>query len=190
MAFLELAEAARTVRRFDESVPPGREDLREMIRAASLAPCAANLQRLRFSIVTGERERERLFRGLGWAGYLEDWHGPEKGRRPSAYIIISSPAGDEKPFTKTDAGIAAAYIALAARDMGYGCCMMLSFSRDDVTEIACTPGLLPELVLALGVPAETVVLDEYAGSIRYYRDSLGRHHVPKMTPTELTAKEI
>jgi nitroreductase len=79
MVFRELAYATRSVRRFNESVPVSLEDLRDIIEAASLAPCASNLQRLRYSIVTGELEKEMLFRGLGWAGYLVDWQGPERG---------------------------------------------------------------------------------------------------------------
>lgn len=184
-----LAASARTVRRFREEMPVPREHLLKMVRAASLAPCAANLQRLRFSLITGAPGREKLFRGLGWAGYLEDWSGPEQGNRPPAYIIISSPAGDERPFTGIDAGIAGAYITLAAREMGYGCCMLLSFSREDAAEVGCTPGLKPELVLALGVPAEETVLEEFSGSIRYWRDRRGRHHVPKLSPDQLIAKE-
>jgi hypothetical protein len=37
------------------------------------------------------------------------------------------------------------------------------------------------LVLALGKPKETVVLDEVGpdGNIKYWRDSDGVHHVPK-----------
>ncbi|MEJ5365284.1 MAG: hypothetical protein WHS86_09295 [Desulfosoma sp.] len=42
-------------------------------------------------------------------------------------------------------------------------------------------------VIALGKPAETVVLEELPpnGDIRYWRDGLGRHHVPKRSLTEL-----
>jgi nitroreductase len=189
MVFRELAYATRSVRRFNESVPVSLEDLRDIIEAASLAPCASNLQRLRYSIVTGELEKEMLFRGLGWAGYLVDWQGPGEGERPRAYIVISSPAGEDRSFTGIDTGIAASYIVLAARDKGLGCCILLSFARDSVTEIACTPDVRPELVIALGVPGEEVVLERYSGSVKYYRDSAGRHHVPKIPATDLIVKE-
>jgi nitroreductase len=189
MVFRELAFATRSVRRFKESVSVSLEDLRDIIEAASLAPCASNLQRLRYSIVTGGRERDQLFRGLGWAGYLTDWQGPGEGERPRAYIVISSPAGEERSFTGIDTGIAAAYIVLAARERGLGSCILLSFSRESVAEIACTPDVRPELVIALGVPGEEIVLERYFGSAKYYRDSAGRHHVPKKAPAELIVKE-
>lgn len=189
MVFRELADAARTIRRFKGSIPVALDDLREIIGAASMAPCAANLQRLRYSIVAGRSEMDRLFNGLEWAGYLEDWKGPAEDERPAAYIVISSPAGEESPFTGIDAGIAAAYMVLAAREKGLGSCILLSFSRESVAEIACTPCLRPELVIALGVPGEEVVVDRYSGSVRYYRDSDGKHHVPKIPAADLIVKE-
>jgi nitroreductase len=103
--------------------------------------------------------------------------------------VISSPAGEDRSFTGIDTGIAASYIVLAARDKGLGCCILLSFARDSVTEIACTPDVRPELVIALGVPGEEVVLERYSGSVKYYRDSAGRHHVPKIPATDLIVKE-
>ena len=43
------------------------------------------------------------------------------------------------------------------------------------------------LVLALGYPAETVVLEEVGkdGDIRYWRDLEGVHHVPKRSVDDL-----
>jgi hypothetical protein len=47
------------------------------------------------------------------------------------------------------------------------------------------------LVLALGKPKEKVVLEEVGadGSITYYRDANGVHHVPKRSLDELTVGE-
>lgn len=190
MGFLELAGQTRSIRRFDSSVTPSRENLLAVIEAASLSPCASNLQRLRFALITSETERQRVFGGIGWAGLLTGWSGPLEEQRPTAYIVIMTPSEERKPFTGIDTGIAAAYISLAARERGLGCCMLLSFSRSDIREIACPDGLEPELVLALGFPGEEIVLERSSGSTRYYRDSEDRHHVPKMSVSELLVKEI
>ncbi len=190
MGFPDLAATARSIRRFDEGRALSVDDLHGIIEAAALAPCAGNLQRLRYSIIAGRQERQRIFRGLRWAAHLSDWNGPAEGERPSAYIVISSPSADQRAFTGIDVGIAAAYITLAARDRGIGCCMLLSFCREDVASVACGDGLMPELVLALGYPAEVVVLEKHSGSLTYFRDSMGDHHVPKLTREELTVKEI
>ena len=47
------------------------------------------------------------------------------------------------------------------------------------------------LVLALGKPNETVVIEDLGpdGDTRYYRDEKGAHHVPKRTMDELIVSE-
>ncbi len=187
MTFLELAETTRSYRRFEEARTIPREDLISMVRAAGLAPCASNLQRLRYSIITESGERDILFGSIGWAGHLKDWNGPEEGERPVAYIIIHAPE-EEKVFTGTDVGIAASYIVLEAAELGAGSCMLLSFSREAAAEVAPAPGYTPRLVIALGYPGEKVVLEKDSAETGYWRDREGIHHVPKHPVDELILK--
>jgi len=57
----------------------------------------------------------------------------------------------------------------------------MSFDPDTVKIVVGTPeGYKPVLVIALGYPAETVVLEESDGNVKYWRDSSGVHHVPKL----------
>ena len=60
-------------------------------------------------------------------------------------------------------------------------------------ELTIPEHLQIRLVVALGKPAEDVVLEdlEPGGDIRYWRDNKGVHHVPKRTLAELivTAKD-
>ena len=179
MDFSFLPEKTRSFRRFREEQRIPGADLLSIVNATRLAPSAANLQLLRFSIVNNPDECSRIFPGIRWAGYLPDWEGPSTGERPSAYVSILAP-DEEKPFTGIDTGIAAAYIVLAARDAGYGSCMILSFDREIVSEVvARTPGYSVKLVIALGVPGEEVILEQVVDGIEYWRDEDGRHHVPK-----------
>jgi len=189
MKFIELAKKTRSYRRFDEArgIPPGV--LQEIVQAAGIAPCAANLQRLRFSIVTEDNERELLCSSIGWAGYLEDWNGPLPGERPSAYMVIHAP-DDEAAYTGIDVGIAASYMTLAASDLGIGCCMILSFKPDTVDMIASAEGYRAALLLALGYPGETVVLERDCEEVRYWRSNDGVHHVPKLPHDELILNEL
>lgn len=187
MNFIELAEKTRSYRRFIENRPVTPEDLREFIEAAGLAPCASNLQRLRYSIITGESQRETLFASLGWAGYLRDWKGPEPGQRPSAYVVIHAPVED-KVFTGIDVGIAASYIVLAASAKGIASCMLLNFRHDSVDEVAPATGFCVKLVIALGYPGEEVKLERNSEKVEYWRDSAGIHHVPKHPVEKLILK--
>jgi len=179
MDFSKLPEQTRSFRRFKEEQRIPMADLFSIVNAARLAPCAANLQLLRFSIINSPDESSRIFPCIKWAGYLADWDGPSEGERPSAYVSILTP-DEEKPFTGIDTGIAAAYIVLAARDAGYGSCMILSFDRETVSDVISSPGYSVKLVIALGVPGEEVVLEPVKEGIEYWRDEDGRHHVPKL----------
>jgi len=181
MTIAELAKKARSVRRFDTSREVSRELLLGLVDAARLAPCGANLQELRYSVIDDEGRRDALFPLLRWAAYLRDWEGPAPAERPASYIVIHSPAS-ERPFTRIDAGIAAGYASLAARESGLGCCIILSFDREAASAVIGSPPETPPLlVLALGYPGEEVVLEtlEPGGSVEYWRDPEGRHHVPK-----------
>ncbi|MCD4702081.1 MAG: nitroreductase family protein [Candidatus Aegiribacteria sp.] len=185
MGIHELATANRSVRRFRQKNKISEEELLHFIDSARLAPCGANLQLLRFTPITERKHCSRIFPALKWAGYLEDWDGPEEGERPPAYVIIHTP-NEEKRHIPVDAGIAAAYMVLAARESGYGSCMIMSFDENLIEKAAGTPeGYHPFLIIALGVPGEETILEEADGDIRYYRDAKDRHHVPKLALCEL-----
>lgn len=180
MKFHDLAEANRSVRRYRENERITEQQLLTFIDAARLAPCGANLQLLRFTPVTERKHCSHIFPALKWAGYLENWNGPEEGERPPAYIIIHAPI-EERRHIPVDSGIAAAYIVLAARESGYGSCMIMSFDENLIEEAAGTPEEYhPFLVIALGMPGEETILEEADGDIKYYRDAKDRHHVPKL----------
>ncbi|NOQ21157.1 MAG: nitroreductase [Candidatus Aegiribacteria sp.] len=185
MEIHELARENRSIRRFRQEISISERDLLRFIDSARLAPCGANLQLLRFTPVTEKKHCSRIFPALKWAGYLEDWNGPEEGERPPAYIIIHAPIAGRRHIP-VDSGIAAAYIALAARESGYGSCMIMSFDENLIEEAAGTPqGYHPFLIIALGMPGEKIVLEKADGSIRYYRDAKDRHHVPKLALQEI-----
>jgi len=180
MTFADLVRATRSVRRFRQERRVSADTLLHLVDAARLAPSAANLQMLRFSIVEDRELCAEVFPALRWAGYLEDWDGPDPGERPAAYVVVHAPV-EEKRFTRVDVGIAAAYIVLQAGSRGLGACMIMSFDPDQVTAAVGSPnGYRPVLVVALGEPAEEVVLEEPSDRIEYWRDDDSVHHVPKL----------
>lgn len=171
----------RSFRRFHQEITIERRALEELIDLARLSASAANLQPLKY-IISCDREKNALiFPHLAWAGYLEDWPGPAEGERPAAYIIILGDTEVSKSFG-CDHGIAAQSILLGAAEKGLGGCMIGSVQRDQLRKALNMPSQYEILlVLALGKPKETIKIETVGpdGSIKYWRDGKGVHHVPK-----------
>ena len=177
----ELVINNRSYRRFYQDAMIDINTLRDLIDMARLTASAENKQPLKY-ILSNTTEKNRLiFAQLGWAGYLKDWEGPVEGEQPAAYIII---LGD-KDITRSfgcDHGIAAQTILLGATDMEYGGCMLGNINRKQLQNVLDIPPKYEILlVIALGKPKETVVLETVGadGDIKYRRDTLQVHHVPK-----------
>jgi len=186
----ELIRNNRTYRRFYQKVNIDRTVLEELIDLARLSSSGANLQSLKY-IISNELDKNNLiFKHLKWAGYLTNWDGPAEGEKPSAYIII---LGDKRISTNFfwDHGIASQSILLGACEKGFGGCMFGSINRDGLRESLEIPDIYEVLlVIALGKPKETVVLEELNDneSIRYWRDETGVHHVPKRNLQDIILK--
>jgi len=182
----DLVRKNRSYRRFDSSQPVSGETLKELIGLARLCPSRRNQQALRFMLVQEAHECASVFSTLSWGGYLAGWQGPEEGRRPTAYIIILGDTQRGSNFD-TDMGIAAQTIMLGAAEKGLGGCMIASIKRDPLRESLHIPEPLEILlVLAIGFPGETVVVEPMSGGeIRYWRDEKQVHHVPKRSVDEL-----
>jgi len=171
----------RSYRRFHQEVAMELETLRELVDLARLSASALNLQPLKFLLSCDPEKNALIFQHLAWAGYLKDWPGPDEGERPSAYIIILGDTEISRGFG-CDHGIAAQSILLGATDRGLGGCMIANVQRQQLSKAL---GLAPRyeilLVLALGKPKETVVIETVGptGDVKYWRDSEAVHHVPK-----------
>ena len=176
----------RYYRRFDQSVPVPMELLREMVDAARISGSAKNMQPLKYMLFNDPADCARIFPTPAWAGYLKDWPGPEEGERPTAYIVQLGDL-DLTDDWWCDDGIAAQSMMLTAVEKGFGGCIIGSVQREKLRSILSIPDRYKIIqVLALGKPAEKVVLDEVSdGDITYWRDEQGVHHVPKRSLDEL-----
>lgn len=189
MTLQQLITASRSYRSFDRSAELSREQLTAFVECARRAPSSRNLQVLKFRLVNAPAECAALLPHTRWAGLLRDLQLPPVGHEPVAYIVICSDlrlASNPAPFQR-DVGICAQTILLAATEAGFGGCMIGSFSTDGARNVLKLPEfLLPELILALGKPDETVRLTLPApdGSVAYYREN-GVHMVPKRPLDEL-----
>ncbi|MCJ7660145.1 MAG: nitroreductase family protein [Anaerolineales bacterium] len=187
----ELVYKNRSYRRFDQSHTITLETLRELIDLARHSASGNNLQPLKFILSADLEKNGKIFPHLGWAGYLKDWPGPAEGERPTAYIIILGDTEIREGFG-IDHGIAAQSIMLGAAEKGLGGCIIGSAKGEKISEALDIPARFKVLlVLALGKPAEKVVIENLGadGDIRYYRDGEDVHHVPKRTLAELIIGE-
>ena len=177
----DLIQKNRSYRRFYQDFVIEAGTLRELVDLARLSASAANMQPLKYILSCDPQKNGLIFPHLAWAGYLKDWPGPSEGERPSAYIIILEDAEISRSIG-CDHGIAAQSILLGATEKGFGGCMIASIQREKLREALEIPSRYEILlVLALGKPKETVVIETVGpdGNIKYWRDSEDNHHVPK-----------
>jgi nitroreductase len=183
----DLVLKNRSYRRFYQDIPVSLETLKELVDLARLSGSGANKQPLKYVLSCDPAMNARIFPELAWAGYLKDWPGPEAGERPAAYVII---LGD-KTVSQTfgcDHGIAAQSILLGAVELGLGGCIIGSIRKAELSRSLAIPAEYEILlVIALGKPKETVVLEAVGpdGDIRYWRDEQAIHHVPKRSLGEI-----
>jgi len=183
----ELVLKNRSTRRFHQDHEIDRQTLVALVDLARHSASGANVQPLKFFLSHDPETNQKIFPHTRWAGYLEDWDGPEEGEKPSAFILILGDKEISESFG-VDHGIAAQSIMLGAVEQGLAGCMIGSVQRvllQQVLELPDRYHIL--LVLALGKPKETVVVENLTpgGDIKYWRDAEGIHHVPKRSLEEL-----
>jgi len=187
MKFKAIVLKNRSYRRFRADGVIDKKTLLELVDLARKTPSAANKQPLKYLLSCSPDSNEKVFASLGWAGYLPDWPGPAPKERPSAYVVVllDKEISDSAGF---DCGIASQTILLGATDRGLGGCMLANVRKNHLKESFNIPDQYEiQLVIALGVPLEKVVLEEMntSGSVKYYRDEKMVHHVPKRSLEEI-----
>lgn len=184
MKIKELVKANRSYRGYDESRAVTREELLELVDCARLTASSVNQQPLCYYLAYEKETVARIQKLTKWAKGLPELELPHPGQYPTAFIVICQ---DTRVWENTarfqkDVGIAAQTMLLAATEMGLGGCMIGSFSAGGVIkELKLADYLSPLLVVAIGKPAEKIVLTEAGPGepIGYYRDENDVHYVPK-----------
>lgn len=183
----ELIEKNRCYRRFYQEEKLEKETLLELVELARLTSSGANLQPIKYVLSCEDESNNRIFPYLKWAGYLQDWDGPEEGEKPSAYMVLLL----DKQISANcfwDHGLAAQSILLGATERGLGGCMFGAFDKKGLAqELKLSEHFELLMVIALGKPRETVVLEVLgdSGDVKYWRDENRVHHVPKRRLDEL-----
>ena len=183
----DLIRRCRTCRRFHADRAVAAATLRDLVDLARLSASAANKQPVRYLLSCTADRNARIFPHLKWAGYLADWDGPPPPERPAAYVVLVTDTEVSKTARWDDA-ITAWTIVLGAAERGLGGCIIAAFDRPGLSaELNLSERYEPLLVVALGEPVETVVIEAVgpAGDIRYWRDDKQVHHVPKRSLDEV-----
>ncbi len=186
MKIKELLLENRSYRRFHQT-PIEAATLIELVELTRLCPSAANRQPLKYLPACTPEDNAKVFANLRWAGALPDWPGPAESERPTGYIIILGDTEVTDSFS-VDSGIVAQSMLLAAVERGLGGCMLGSITRNGLRKAFSIPERFAILlVVALGTPSETVVLEDAKDSknLDYWRDTADIHHVPKRPLSEL-----
>lgn len=188
-----LMMADRTVRRFEEDREVSVETLERLVELTRYCHSGRNAQPLRYVRVNAREERERVYPLLKWAGYFQDWDGPEAGERPAAYLVqcLDTKYGAN---CLCDDGLQLEAISLGMKTLGLGGCIIKAFDHITLGEIlGLGERYVARYVLALGYPAEEVRLEDMSGDedadFKYYRTEDGVHHVPKRPLGEVIIKK-
>ena len=186
----ELVEKTRSYRSFRPDTEIEESVLLELVDIARKCSAAMNTQPLKYKLVIDRSEKNALFGTTRWAGKLGIKLPPE-GHEPSAYIVIchDENIAAQRPIFLYDIGIVTQTIMLAATEKGLGGCIIGSATEEDIKRVLALPeGIVPKLILALGVTDEKVVLaDAKDGDTSYYREN-GIHYAPKRALDEIIIK--
>lgn len=174
----------RSYRGFDESYKFTKEEMVDFVDTMRLCASSANIQPLKFYISYEHDEVEAILKLTHFGGALPELHLPRTGMHPTAFIVICQDldiSSNLNQFQK-DVGIVAQTALLQATEKGLGGLMIGNFQADDVRKmLGLDENIKPQLVLALGKPAENIVITDIpeSGVTKYYRDKDDTHYVPK-----------
>ena len=180
----------RSYRGYDESYTFTREQLMNYVDGARFSASSVNVQPLKFFIAWEKADVDKIQCRIKWARQLPQMTLPHPGMCPTGFIVICQDktiSGNLNRFMK-DIGIVAQSMLLMAVEEGLGGCMIGNFVPEDIREgLGLSEDLQPMLVIALGKPAEKIVLTDVGedGKTAYYRDENDVHYVPKRTLEEL-----
>lgn len=179
MSSYELMLSRRSIRQFKPD-PISRDILEKLVNSARLAPSGANLQPLEFVVIDDEGLRRKLFACLRWAAYIAPEGNPKPGCEPVAYVVILVNVDVRKSGYERDVGAAVENMILAAWEERIGSCWIGNADLNRIQKMLKIQGNYKvDCVLALGYPDEDPIIEEMKDSVKYWKDSKGRLHVPK-----------
>ena len=178
----------RTIRKFTQDEVK-KETLLSYIDLARLSPSGANLQPLKYAVITEKEKVDAIFPLTKWAGYFGGTYTPEINERPTAFVLVFHDESIPGGSAEFDAGAAIMTMNLLAEQDGIGCCIMGAIDRTAICKILNVPnGMKLMYALAFGVKGETPkFVDLETEDIKYFLEN-GQIHVPKRKKDEILIK--
>ncbi len=187
----ELLQNRRTIRKFRQEKLTDKQ-LRVYINAARVAPSGANLQPLKFIVVSSDEMTAKLFPLVKWAGYLAPAYNPAEKERPVAYVAVCADLSIRAAGYEADAGAAIENLILSALSDGVGACWMGAIDVKKISELLELEDNLKLLyMVALGYPDESPQESKMENNdVKYYLGEDRSLHVPKRTLDEVIIKTV
>jgi len=154
MDFWEVIEARRSVRWFDTQQEVPQQMIKQMLRAAILAPSAGNCQPWRFVVVRRPEVREALA--------IAAWGQSFVAQAPLVIVVCAEPQRSASRYGQRgvelyclqDTAAATEHILLAATTLGLGSCWVGAFDEQAAARALNLPaGLRPVALIPVGFPA-------------------------------------
>jgi nitroreductase len=171
MELLEAIRSRRSVKKYDPTHELTDDEVRYIVRCASLAPTSFNMQNWQFVAVRDKAQKEALCKAawnqeqvkdaalvLVIAGDLKAFEDTSRTLRDAPVELQSMFDGMIKQFYSENeslnlqeacrsVGFAGQNVMLAAREMGYDTCAMIGYDPKGVSGILELPDHLPPLLM-------------------------------------------
>jgi nitroreductase len=149
---MNVSEAIRTkraVREFSESQLP-EKDIRTILEAGRRSQSSKNTQPWHFVAIRDKDVLQSLSELGTWAGHLAD---------AALGVAILTPNPEERFQVLFDAGQAAAYMQLAAWELGIGSCLASIYEPDEARKLLGFPSDLHlRIAISFGYPLSKEVI--------------------------------
>lgn len=145
MDVFEAIRSKRAVRQYQDKPIPD-DAVRAILNAGRLSQSAKNIQPWHFIAIRERTVLKKLAEMGRFSPHLGD---------AALGVVILTPPPSERFQILFDAGQAAAYMQLAAWEMGIGSCPVTSYDREKVRELLLFPETLHvRFAIAFGYPAD------------------------------------
>jgi len=176
----------RSIRRFKEKAVPYAA-LEKCVDAARLAPSAMNCQLCEYLVIDKKELLSRVLDAVAsWSGVARPKEGWSGQNRPQAYIVslinrkLMEETGCGSRNADFDAALAMENMVLVALEQGLGSCVITGINKDRLRQMLnITEKYEIAILLALGYPDESPVVEVAEDPIKRWQDDDGVLHIPK-----------